>query len=75
MEFLFYLMRRKIKMDMENSGAETKCDACDFEVIYACMGVQNVYVCRSCYNKTRVGELSIEKIVEIRQGKSPKIEG
>ena len=72
MEFLFYLMRRKINMDNENN-VETKCDACDFEVIYACVGVQNLYVCRNCYNKTRAGELSLEKIAEIRQGISPKI--
>ena len=63
-------------MDMtpEDNGIETKCDACDNSIIYACMGVQNVYVCRKCYNKIRAGELNLDKVAEIRQGTSPKIE-
>lgn len=60
--------------NMLPEGTVVKCDACDSKDVYACIGVQTVYVCRECYNKIQLGvELSIDGVVDIRAGKLPKI--
>lgn len=52
---------------------EQKCDACGNESIYACMGTQSIYLCRTCYNKIETGTMSIDYVVGIRNGEHEKI--
>jgi hypothetical protein len=39
-----------------------KCANCDDDHVYACIGIENTYVCRPCYEKVLNGELTLEEI-------------